>query len=150
MSVFDLCGFRKDQTIYGLLGEFVGRGQSRDVYKSPIDKNIVIKIAYNAQGIIDNTDEWSLWCLSEGKDLRNWLCPIIGVFGDGRVLYMRRAEHAPESGLKSFKKVPEIFGDVHIHNWGYFEGRLVCFDYAINNSASVPKKLKMKKAAWHG
>lgn len=148
MSVFDLCEIRKDQVVCGLLGEFLGRGRSREVYASPIDENIVIKIAYNPQGIMDNADEWTLWCLSKDRELRNWLCPIIGVFGDGRVLYMKKVEHTSKDELRRFEEVPAIIEDVHTDNWGILDGRLVCFDYAVNSSTSIPKKLKMKKVVW--
>lgn len=136
---------------YALIGPKIGSGVSRDVYECRFDPSLVVKVERN--GSFDNVVEWKVWQeLSHDDDLKKWLAPCVGISPAGRVLVMKRTAKVTAAELElAMPKVPRFFHDTHENNWGRFEGRYVCHDYAFNvvdDEYSTPRFWGLKRVKW--
>ncbi|MCW2317112.1 hypothetical protein M2322_002666 [Rhodoblastus acidophilus] len=94
-------------------------------------QSLVVKLQYGDDDRPDfqNIAEWSLWS-SATKGLRKWLAPCHFISSNGMVLLQERCEPCPEHLIPL--RVPKVLDDLHVGNWGIFEGRPVARDYGRN------------------
>lgn len=76
--------------------------------------------------------------------IAKWLAPCDYLSPDGLILLQRKCEALRESD-KLPDKLPSFLTDVKRDNYGWLDGRIVCFDYALNISSP---SARMKKAGW--
>jgi len=108
-------------------GEMIGHGTSRRVYTLAQQPDRVLKIEYEGKGFFHNVEEWRLWNeVSERPELSKWLAPCYSISANGMFLIQARTQ--PLERLPD--KVPAWLGDFKRANWGLYEDRPVCHDYA--------------------
>jgi hypothetical protein len=141
-----------NDSLYLFLGEKLGEGQYRDVYKFGIDPDLVVKIeARNhpkGYPMFCNTVEMGIWCESNGTPWRKWLAPCVFISNYGAVMIQRRTTPCPAHRLP--KLVPNFLADLKPDNWGLYKGRPVVHDYgnhAVNQVAQ--KAFKLVPGQWH-
>ncbi len=123
--------------------ELIGRGQYRQVYSSIVLPDYAIKLEY-ANATFCNAMEWKFWCAVMDTPMAKWFAPCKWISGTGQVLLMQRTRP-----LAIYpKSIPSFFEDIKKENWGEFEGRPVCHDYA--NMSIIEKGLvaSNKKVIW--
>jgi hypothetical protein len=124
------------------VGKKLGSGSSRDVYEYLLDGDFVLKIEEGTYSF-KNVLEWQLWLDSEFLELKNWLAPIRYISPCGSILMQKRVYPCLPTDLPD--KVPSCLTDLKLENWGWYNGKIVCCDYANHiNSYSM----KLKKADW--
>lgn len=134
-----------------LLGPGLGSGMYRDVYECYFDPNLVVKV--ERPGHYDNTVEWRVWQeVQYDDDIRKWFAPCVALSPGGRVLIMKRTKKCSDEELElALPKVPRFFHDLHENNWGRYDGRIVCHDYAFNqvdDEYTDPRYWRLKRAKW--
>ena len=138
-----------NELISSFLGHRIGRGVTREVFELSTDPNHVVKIEDMSKGWFANISEFQVWNNVAGTPYKSWFAPIEGMSLGGRMLTMART--VPPAVRDLPEEIPAIFSDIKIENFGMFEGRLVCHDYALlSNRFWLPKgrKIKMQKAFW--
>jgi len=111
---------------YGKSSLLLGSGMQRDAYVFAPQSDLVIKVSKQTPAM-DNMLEWEIWnAVSSNASLNKWLAPCRWISPNGTYLLMARTR--PLKKLPS--KIPDLFTDTKIENWGLFDGRPVCFDYA--------------------
>lgn len=129
------------------IGELIGKGASREVYNFCYDVTKIIKVEL-AGTSFNNVEEWEIWrsLLDNGQeDLQKWFAPCRAISPCG--VYLIQARTTPISKEQLPAKVPSFLTDLKIENWGMFEGRPVCHDYA-NNLIRANVTARMRKAEW--
>jgi len=138
-----------------VIGKHIGSGQTRDVYEWLPDDNLVVKVAQDTRGIIDNTAEFSLWesAVSPGsfyKDLKLILAPIDCISDCCKFLLMKKT--VPVSPDEVPPVVPSFMTDLKLSNIGFYDGRVVFHDYAmtllVEDAISLRKAKIVKKDSW--
>ncbi len=121
--------------IYGLcVGNKIGEGFSREVYQWYPDDSLVLKVAIGYRGIKSNIKEFDLWenvisgSFYEGVKL--WLAPVEVISECGRFMLMKKTE--PVRFEDAPTVIPTWMTDIKLSNIGWYEGRIVSHDYAIN------------------
>lgn len=127
-----------------VLGDKLGEGKYREVYECRLRPDKWVVKREKLPGEFMNVDEWKVWQNIQGTKLEKWVAPVDWISEDGFWLIQQRAEPITEDRLP--KKVPAFFEDLHKHNWGWLDGRPVCFDYSIYHSFL---EYKLVKANWH-
>ena len=111
-----------------LVGRHIGSGIHRDVYEYALDHTKVIKIERKH---FYNIYEYEFWCqISENKEIRKWFAPIHWISNFGTILIQSKTTPLHFDQVSKLK-VPDFLTDVKMDNFGWFEGRLVCHDYAF-------------------
>jgi hypothetical protein len=121
-----------------ICADLIGEGSCRRVFAHAQCSNLVVKVEQGAKSFA-NAIEWDTW-LHASPELRPWLCPCIDISPRGEVLIMERAETLRASELP--QRIPALFTDLKISNWGLFKGRPVCIDYGwqrMNSNARLVK-----------
>lgn len=112
-------------------GKSISTGTSRLVYEfKPDPENYVAKIIRGRGNAFENIREWLIWYevqFAGYEELMNWLCPIATIDNSGTVLIQRRA--TPGKRKDYPKRIPAFFMDLKLQNFGFLDGRFVCFDY---------------------
>lgn len=128
-----------------LCGEKLGEGIHRKVFECRIRDDLVVKVEYEPNWrYFANVMEMAFWSdNAEYKPVADWLAPCEYMSPDGRILLQKRVTPVAKDQLP--KTVPSFLTDLKACNFGYFDGRLVCTDYAmtIDNPS-----LRLKKADW--
>lgn len=108
--------------VHLLLGDYIGAGSFREVYKMRFVENYVIKIETGKT--FYNVAEWEAWqeCPTE---LARWLAPCIHISDCGTCLIQARVTPVKRRPVK----IPNWLDDNKLGNWGKYKGRLVCCDY---------------------
>jgi hypothetical protein len=122
-------------------GDLIGKGAHREVYQHRQCVNLVVKVEEGAKSFA-NAIEWDTW-VHANPELREWLCPCVDISPAGAVLIMQKAEPLRESELP--ERIPALFTDLKISNWGLYQGRPVCIDYGWQR---MNTNTKLVKAAW--
>ena len=96
-------------------------------------ENVVAKLAFQAQGLADNHLEWLFW-EAANPPLQALLAPTLartpaGINFQGRCLPVAIESITSSSGLTRALAQAGIADGVV--NLGLYEGRVVCFDYAL-------------------
>ena len=129
-----------------LCGRKLGEGIHRTVFTCRLRTDLVVKV--------ENEDDWryfanvhemKFWNDHEHREsVAKWLAPCEYLSPDGRILLQRRVEPIRESDTLP-DKLPSFLTDVKRDNFGWFGGRIVCFDYAM----TIPTpSLRPKKVEW--
>lgn len=124
-----------------LCGDLIGEGTCRRVFQHAQNSNLVVKVEQGAKSF-GNAIEWDTW-VHASPELRRWLCPVVDISPRGEVLIMEKAEPLRVTELP--RRIPALFTDLKISNWGMYQGRPVCIDYGwqrMNSNAALVK------AAW--
>lgn len=126
-------------------GKFLDKGLYRDVYLLKRNLSYVVKIQRNMQaGDFSNAIEWHTWTqIEEYKPLSKYLAPSVAIDETGQILIQKRAIFKSIDNYPD--KMPSLFSDFKISNYGWISGQIVCVDYA---GLLVGHGLKMKKARW--
>lgn len=131
-----------------LTGEYLASGIHRWVYDCPLRSDLVAKVEYSdpdTTRIFANIREWDFWIEHKSfEKVARWLAPCEIMSPDGRILLQKRIDPLRATD-KLPDKLPAFLTDVKRNNFGWFEGRIVCCDYAI----TVPNpSLRLQKAYW--
>lgn len=138
-----------EDTFNLMCGELLGSGMHRKVFEFRWRADLVIKVE-------DNVPRWAWRAFSNAHEMRfwedhqhyepvaRWLAPCEWMSPDGLVLLQKRTDPLPV-GYEMPKRVPEFLTDLKRANFGLYEGRLVCVDYA---TTITKPSLKPKKAEW--
>jgi len=127
-----------------ILGDLLGYGISRYVFDYKPDDKYVIKIDlsnYNA-----NVIEFNVWKDVEYTKHAKWFAPIKHMSPCGRILLQEKC--IIENIDKYPNELPEYMSDIKISNFGWLNGKFVCFDYAGTNLITKGLTSKLKKVKW--
>lgn len=118
-----------EQLLYELgslvLGDFLGEGVNRRVYRCAINPNYVIKVSDRAH-CWQNINEWETWWYAS-KLMARWLAPCVAISPSGTYLVQQYAEPVRRDELP--KKLPRFLVDQKQENFGIINGQLVARDY---------------------
>lgn len=129
-----------------ITGDQIAYGVYRDVFDCPVFKGCVIKYETGA-GNFCNIAEWEIWNnLKNHKVLGQWLAPCYQISPSGTILVQAKTTPAHPDQFPA--KIPRFFTDTKYQNWGWYDGRLVCHDYANNRLFSDGPLGTMVKAKW--
>lgn len=124
----------------------IGGGVFRDVFSCRIQSDLVVKVEIDQEWrSFENVKAMRFW--SEWQyvvKIKLWLAPCEYLSPDGRILLQRRADPIPAS-FELLDKLPTFLTDIKRENFGLFEGRLVCIDYAMT---IMDASTRLKKAEW--
>lgn len=107
-------------------GARISGGASRAVYDFPLLPGTVIKITSDPPA---NMNEWEVWKAVSKMDysLKKWFAPCLHVSPTGHFLIQKKVK--PLKKVKLPQKVPSLFTDIKVSNWGYIGKQFVCHDY---------------------
>lgn len=144
MTKLNTCTNTWSEDLWSLfIGDKIGSGMYRDVYECRPNSSLVVKV--EKEHTFCNVREWTTWSDLESSKWADWLAPCICISNNGKFLLQSRADGILNKTLPD--KIPDFLDDTHSANWGVFEKRLVCFDYALTRF--VPDfKPKMIKHKW--
>jgi hypothetical protein len=132
MSLSSLPELHGEDLMNLMCNTLLGSGQYRHVYSGKQDATLVFKYEREV-GRNCNQTEWEMWMEMKNHELGKWLAPCIAISPDARWLIQHRTEPLQYAQLPD--KIPRIFCDTKIENWGMLDGRVVCHDYGNNNGA---------------
>jgi hypothetical protein len=129
-----------------ICGKAIGSGMSRNVFEYRLSDKWVAKLEHNST--FQNQVEWEIWNeVKDHKALSRWFAPCIQISGYGQWLIQARTFPIEKRSLPS--KVPHIFTDLKIGNWGWLDGRPVCHDYGTMLCRLFGKHAeRLRKADW--
>lgn len=128
------------------MGDYLGKGYSRSVFEHKKDKKLVVKIDINSKG--SNFAEWETWKTVKGTKHEKWFAPCMSISDNGKILIQQKCK--PIEYFHTIPKmIPAYFNDVHMKNFGIYNGRLVCFDYALNNLLKMGLTKEMIPIKWN-
>jgi len=128
-------------------GDLLGYGISRYVFEYKRDKRWVVKIDLSCYSA--NSLEWQIWSdVEKIPQLSKWFAPCGDMTRACSVMLQRRCKiKLPHD--KYPNKVPDFFSDLKYDNWGMFNGKMVCLDYASTSLVQLRKDYKLVPAKWH-
>ncbi len=128
-----------------LCGDLIARGCHRKVFVCNLRDDLVVKVENDHARRFANILEMEFWNDHQFYEpVAKWLAPIIMLSPDGRILLQKRCDPIPATYEKP-DKMPAFLTDIKVANFGIFEGRLVCFDYALTiRNASA----RLRKVEW--
>lgn len=109
-----------------LLGDYIGKGCSRTVFKYALDPKYVIKIAKS--GSFDNILEYEIWCNIRYTEHKKYFAPCSWISDDGVIMLQRKTKPIytlPET-------LPSYFSDIKPDNFGMIGKQIVAHDYAFS------------------
>lgn len=110
------------------LGEEIGYGQYRRAYLCHTNKNWVIKVARDAEGIYHNMHEWHTWS-NMPEHMQKYYAPVRWLSPKGNVIIQERVDPCPQLPEMTIT-LPDI-NDLKRTNIGLLEGRYVVFDIGL-------------------
>ncbi len=127
-------------------GDWLGEGVHRTVFECTLDPRYVVKIEHEPmRRYFANVLEMKFWSEhSDNKRIAAWLAPCHMMSPDGRALLQRRVDPIPQDYTMP-DKMPSFLNDFKRSNYGLFDGKLVCFDYAMSHHTF---NTKLKKVNW--
>lgn len=141
----------KDQALSLICGKELGRGISRTVYVFAPDSSKVVKIEHN-QLRNQNASEYSFWCaLKDHRQLERWFARVYLASEANSLILQERTQPVTLAELKAkCPKVPRLFSDLKVGNWGRIGRRYVCHDYgtALVTEHGLNNGSKLRKADW--
>ena len=125
-----------------LCGDKLGSGIHRDVYTCRIRDDLVVKVEIEENWRnFANVKEHMFWSDWQHYDpIGSWLAPCDYLSPDGRISLQKRCEPL-SAAYQMPEMVPSFLTDHKRENFGLYEGRLVCVDYAAT-VATPFKRLK--------
>jgi hypothetical protein len=128
-----------------VLGDFLGEGVNRRVYRCAINPTYVIKVSDRGH-CWQNINEWETWWYAS-KAMAKWLAPCVAISLSGTYLVQRYCEPVRLSELP--KKLPRFLVDQKQKNYGMLDGHLVARDYGT--MVSLVNRIKgIRRADWGG
>lgn len=129
------------------VGEKIGRGLSREVFRYTPDKTCVIKVESDGDRF-QNIIEWEVWRTVCDTPLAKWFAPCVEISPNGIYLIQKRTEPIPLSRYP--KEVPALLGDLKKENFGYLNNRFVCHDYGTMHITAINASLntRFRKTKW--
>ncbi len=130
-----------------LCGDKLGSGIHRNVFECRLRPDLVVKVERQDEWrYFSNVHESKFWTDNQYyKPVANWLAPCEYLSPDGRISLQRKVRIA--TSLDDLpEKLPAFLTDVKPSNYGWFEGRLVCVDYATTLDKV---NVRLKKVSWH-
>ena len=118
------------------------------MFSCRIRDDLVVKVEDNGDAghrsfaNVREFDFWTYW--RDYEPVAKWLAPCEFLSPDGRIMLQRRVDPIP-STFELPATLPTFLTDHKRTNFGMFEGRLVCVDYATVIHA---KNIKPRKAHW--
>lgn len=147
MQLYDLPTSLKDDLLTLVCGEYLGAGCSRQVYWYNSDTVIKIEVG---KGWHQNAKEWHVWeSVKNCEKLSPWFAPCIRM--SDLCVYLLQARTQPvtlRELQREVPKVPVMFTDLKIGNWGRLGDRIVCHDYGSCLATEYGMSYKMKTAKW--
>lgn len=129
-----------------LCGKLLGEGIHRKVFECRLDPTLVVKVEIPQDWrYFANVHEMKFWDEHRYfKKVADWLAPCEYMSPDGRILLQKKVLPITDRAVLP-DKVPSFLTDLKVENFGLYEGRLVCIDYAL----SIPTpSTRPKKAHW--
>ena len=129
-----------------LCGKKLGEGIHRDVFACRLNDKWAVKVENDGPWrYFANVMEMKFWNDHEQcQKIASWLAPCEYLSPDGLVMIQHRVEPV-SSSYPLPPKLPSFLTDIKTDNFGLLNGKLVCFDYAMN----IPNpSLRLKKAEW--
>ena len=129
-----------------LCGKLLGKGIHRKVFECRLRDDLVVKVESEENWrYFANVLEMRFWNDHEHyKKVADWLAPCEYLSPDGRILLQRKASPIVDRSALP-EQVPAFLSDLKPENFGMFDGRLVCVDYAM----TIPNpSIRPKKANW--
>ncbi len=133
-----------------MLGDYLGKGMSREVYVYGINSQFVIKVETEATSRFQNVIEYNFWDENRYvKDVMKWIAPCAQISPHGNWMIQERTTPISIDELRRrVKKIPCWLSDSKDANWGRLpNGRIVCHDYgthlAIQNMSH-----RLRKPIW--
>lgn len=129
------------------VGDKLGEGVYRTVFRMATDETKVIKFEHRSATFC-NVNEWNLWnhVKEDRPQLAKWFAPCHHISPCGNVLIQDYA--APVEFEKLPAKVPAVFTDLKMDNWGKIGRRIVCRDYGNNRVFQEGANARLRKAYW--
>lgn len=124
----------------------IGSGVHRDVFECRLDRTLVVKVETDLPWrYFANVLEDKFWADHQHcKAIAKWLAPTVYMSPDGLILLQKRCEPLRLTD-KLPSRLPSFLTDIKRENFGWLDGRIVCFDYALN----IPSpSTKLRKANW--
>jgi len=106
-------------------GSRVGGGASRAVYNFDLIPQTVLKITSDPPA---NTNEWEIWKAVKKTPYVKWFAPCLFISPTGHFMVQKKVRPIRKTD-KLPKKLPGLFTDIKISNWGFIGKQLVCHDY---------------------
>lgn len=130
-------------------GQLIGSGMSRNVYSYALTGDYVIKFEFGEHEF-QNTKEWLVWLhVKEVKNIAAWFAPCNQISHMGRWLLQRRTKPVTIAELrKELPRVPAVFSDLKVGNWGRLGKRIVCHDYGTCLITQEGVSTKTRRADW--
>jgi len=132
----ELSGTLADDLYYLVCGEEIGRGQYRTVHNTVLNKDWVIKRDTGEN--YSNIMEWQIYDEFKDTHIAKWMAPIY--YMSPRGLWLVQAKTEPIQRAQMPDKVPAIFADTKLDNWGMLNGKPVCHDYGNNRLFDLARK----------
>jgi len=160
ISFNELDLFKNDYTLLSdfidfFCGKCIGEGESRSVYEFRLDNTLVIKIDriddLKGRRGFNNVSEYELY--NNVKDdypkIAQFMAPCISISKCGKVMLQKKTRPLTDKEKKLLpKKIPALFTDIKLENWGMLSGKFVCHDYANNTCFTLAANTNFKKAEW--
>lgn len=130
-----------------LLGDLIAIGSCRKVYQCRLNADFVVKVE-QWRGQFQNVTEWESWMWMKGSNVAKWFAPYHYISDYGTILVQRRCQPLKDRSELP-KRVPKVLTDLKAENFGWYEGRIVCFDYGtiVARAQDFPRTLIKPK--WH-
>jgi len=141
------------EVVKEVCGEMIGRGAHRDVYVLKSNSDYVVKIERDMrQANFANATEWRHYIDNQyWKWLEVWLAPCMLISETSQVLIQQRVSWEGKRRKDYPARIPNLFEDLKLKNFGWIGDRFVCCDYSF---LSIPSPTKgsdgMKRAYWWG
>lgn len=108
-----------------ILGEFIGQGKHRKVFKHPFCSDRVIKYNYGNQSPKNNKREWKAWLKAKDTKWAETLAPCYEISDCGYYL----VQHKCQPYISKTNTPRGIIDRGKKKNWGSINGRPVLLDY---------------------
>lgn len=135
-------------------GKHIGSGESREVYEFRLDEKYVIKIdkMFEPGGnnfTFSNVAEWEFYhnVKHHSPKIAEYLAPIMNISKCGKVMMMQKTTPIPNKKVLP-KKLPALFTDTKIENWGMIGNKVVCHDYANHRAYAIGSNASLVDAKW--
>lgn len=125
-----------DDLYYLMCGREIGQGCYRTVYSTILNKDWVIKRDTGEN--YSNIMEWQIYDEFKNTPIAKWLAPVY--YMSPRGLWLVQAKTEPLQQAQMPTRVPAIFADTKLDNWGMWEGSPVCHDYGNNRVFDIARK----------
>lgn len=128
-----------------LCGNLIACGAHRKVFECKLRDDLVVKVEDDENRRFANVLEMEFWLAHQFYEpVAKWLAPTIKLSPDGRVLLQKRCSPLP-ADMRLPEKMPGFLTDLKVANFGMFEGRVVCLDYALT---IANPSVRLRKVEW--